>query len=129
MISEAAGCIREMHVCETLVGMHRGVNLRARKSVDTAPLTVVRFLALLMTPSKKQYNRDSRFRLLVSYLEESRPVGGRVNSIIAMLLTDLRPIPNAGGIRSWSMIRSKRPASKMVVMLIVLDSLSLPNEF
>lgn len=32
-LSEAAGCIREVHVCETLVGMHRGVHLRARKSV------------------------------------------------------------------------------------------------
>ncbi|KAG6383915.1 hypothetical protein SASPL_155533 (mitochondrion) [Salvia splendens] len=29
--SEAAGCIREAHVYETFVGMHRGVNLRARK--------------------------------------------------------------------------------------------------
>ena len=32
-ISEVTGCIREVHVCETLVGMHRVVNLLARKSV------------------------------------------------------------------------------------------------
>lgn len=36
-LSEAAGCIREVHVCETLVGMHRGVHLRARKSVVPLP--------------------------------------------------------------------------------------------
>lgn len=30
-----AACIREMHVCDTLVGMHREVNLRARKNVGT----------------------------------------------------------------------------------------------
>lgn len=35
--------------------------------------------------------------------------------LLPLLIVVLCPIPNAGGIRSWSIIRSKRPASEMVL--------------